>query len=342
MENILREEEAPAKYTAISQETMTNVNSTVFLIFLVFYVFRRSVMSSTPALNIIKGRLGTLGSWMLNFSALFLLVFSLCVTFLSQVMPIRRNEIETTMLYDKSLISTFKNYHIDMVALMLFSLKLSRLLLGSSLFTLVALVAPRMIDSTRESPDRGAQHSRTHKNPGTSSISSFSITWALLRIPLYLYFDTHRTNLDYKTSIFVTELVCALEFLLVAVFLLILQARRDSSSVSPSSGTVSLFILLCSLCAVFRHVVNLIDLPFILTELHGQILGSIQFALQLSIYLLASCMFCPSSVDTEKFEEDIIVSKPTEHYEMIEAIPSEDILLMPAPIEYNEHLVHHE
>lgn len=300
------------EYARFQSELLGNLNTTIILAFVLAFTFRRSYKSTTPTINLIKGRLRTFGAWMLKFSVLFSFVFSACITALSSRYSIRRHVVELTRSFDGSLVASFRSHSIDIAAVMIYALKISEILLISSVFFLIALFVPQPSDGADALPQAAG-----------SSIATFSTMWAICRIPVYLYLDAYRTLFDQKLAIFVFELAPSVEFLTAALFTLV----ANSSRTGRSSENMSLLGVLLLLYAIFKHVVNLVEMPFALTEIHLQALASIQLCLQLGLYLVLLAMFCP----LRKAEGAQAAPEALRHDEC-----NSDIALIPSVVEFDE------
>jgi hypothetical protein len=265
----------------------SNINDCVFSAFIFLFIFRRSYKSSTPSLNFIKGKLKSMGSWLLKLSVTFSLAFCLLMAFLSTKFDIQRGIVQITRSLDESYIVNYKQYSFDLVYIMLISLKLSELLLTSSIFILISLWIP-YANSAYNNSSETYSPTKLH-----SSIASFSKIYAIFRIPILIYLDQFSSLVSVKTSTFVIDLLFAIEFLAASFFLIIMNSKFSDLESSRSLETSSLLSLILFFYGIVKYAVNLVDFPFALTDTHKHIICSVQFVLNLTIYILAICMICP-------------------------------------------------
>lgn len=308
-------------------EQLNNINITIILAFTTLYIFRRSYASTTPAINVVKGRLKTFGAWMLKFALLFELGFSCCITYISRDHNIKRSEVELFRVFNDILLASYKDYTIDIVAVMIFSLKIAEILLISSIYFLVALSVPN--------PSHINEETYSSHNL-SSSIGRWATLWAIFRIPVFLYVDAYKSLFDQKLTIFIFELAAALEYIVAGFLLLILASRHHILRSIKSLESMVLLSVSLLLFGIFKHAVNLVDLPFILTPLHTQALSSIQLALQMSIYLLVADILCPY----KKMEENgaVPVEEANDKNTNRQDLCKTEVMLVPSMIEFDERL----
>lgn len=309
-----------------SKELLSNLNATIILAFVLVFIFRRSYKSTTPTINLIKGRLRTFGAWMLKFSILFSFMFSGCITMLCNRYNIKRRDIELAKTFEGSMMASFRGYSVDVAAVMIYALKISEILLVSSIFFLIALFVPQPSDAAEDS-DENLSISQN----ANSTISTFSTMWAICRIPAHLYLDAYKTLFDQKLAVFIFELVSAVELFTAAFFTLIVRSKHSSLHTKKSKEDMNLLSVLLLFYAIFKHTVNLVEMPFALTEVHVQVLTSIQFSLQLGLYLILLSMFCPLK-KTEHRTQKARSPETLKHYDECNS----EVVLMPSIVEFDE------
>lgn len=278
-------------------ELFNNTYSTVFVTLTLLYIFRRLFKSTTPTINFIKGKLRTIGAWLLEFSIIFYLIFNFLIAFLCQKLEIKRNEIELSRILKKSEILYFKNYKIDLVVVMIFSLKISEILLCSSLFILVPVLTPK-----NENNDI---HNLNNKNYRVSTCL-ISFLWGIFRIPFIIYCDSYRDFFELEFVVFVSEIFSALEFFLLGFFFLILNIKYKDFKLSTDREKINLLLFMAFSYGISKHIVNLINLPFKLDEIHFCILSSLQFAIEIAIFILASTIYFPYKEEKIKYQNTCI------------------------------------
>lgn len=270
-------------------ELVINLYSTVIVFLAVLYILRRLFKSTTPSINFIKGKLQTLGAWILQFSVFFYLLFNVLITYLSQKLGLRRIEIELSKYVAVSDIKSIKNYNLDLSELMVFSLKFYEILLGTSLFILISTLIPKEIKTNYYE----IYDENNNKIKNKTSLRTFSLLWAILRIPILLYLDTFRKIYEIQIFVFVSEVFLAIEFVTIGIFFLIIKSKYKMKSLETPTEKINLMFFTCFVFGIFKHIVNLIDLPFQLAEIHFHVLGALQFALQLGLFLLTSSIYFP-------------------------------------------------
>lgn len=310
-----------------SIETFRSLNASILMAFVFLFILRRSCISTTPTINIIKGRMRSFGAWLLSLSLGFALVFSVCITALSKDHDISRSAVELSKMFDGSHYASIKGYAVDVVVIMLFSLKISEILLVSAIYILVALWVPQE-DCGGDEAD-GCSTARMLQ----SSIGAATTMWAIFRIPLCLYTDAYRFLFDDKITVFVFEIFAALEYLVAAFLLLILNSRHSAMHTARSLENMGLLSSVLLLYGVFKHAVNLVNLPFSPSSMHLSALSSVQLALQLGIYVLMCCLFCPLRKAVKGSRRIDIMKSSLGTPESLQ-----EVVLVPSMIEFDERL----
>lgn len=311
--------------TGTSMETATGLNASVMLGMTLLYSLRRFQKGITPSVNFIKGRLRSISMWMAIASIIGYLSFLSISTFLSTKTEIERSTVELTRMFDFKYFISYRNYSIDLSALMINSIKVSTTCLVSSIFILVSLCEYESRSTSREIDFK-------------SSIASLSKIWGIFRIPLILYLETMSPFINEKASVFARELGTTVEMFLAAFFLMIIKSRHstlfDSKRSLENINLLSVTILTYS---ILKHAINLVDFPVILTETHLQIISSINLGLLISLYLLMVTMLCPIKKSLLESDDGIKLYKRNE---LVEECNS-SVALVNSLIEFDEKKAKH-
>ncbi|KAI5148501.1 hypothetical protein ENBRE01_0362 [Enteropsectra breve] len=266
----------------INNELTANINSAILLGFLCLYVFRRAHKSHVPSINIFSGQLKTLGIWLAKFSILSMAIFSAAIALISTKYEIKKITYELTRIFNSAYIVSVQGYQIDMAIIMGYSLKFAETFLISSLFLLAALWEP-------ESPSARASYRK-------GSISVFCKIWAILRIPAVFYFDMQKALVDRKIVLFVSLVSSTIELTMVSFFFIIQKSKMSADTRNNSTKTnINMFAMVILFYGIFKHAINIIDLPFILNEVHTQVLSSVQTGLLMAIYVFMITLYCPTT-----------------------------------------------
>lgn len=288
-------------------ETLLNTNGAVMVGLALLFILRRSTASSTPSINFIKGKLRTLGAWMTKFSIVCLFIYMALISFLSTKMDIQKVDVDLSRSLISKYVITYKSYSVDLVILMLYTLKLSSIFMVSALFLTIPLC---------------------HSNHST--LASFSKLWAIFRIPAYMYFETVSILSDKDMIVFLREIVSTVEFMAASLFLVL--ARPLSSERDLSMENTSILSLTSFAYCIIKHVLNLIDFPFKFNQEQLQIALSLQLGLEITLHLLLISIFCPQK---RSVFEDCEQGKAIKHLEVAEDTNSAVTLISPL-IEFDE------
>ncbi|KAI5170416.1 hypothetical protein PAEPH01_1414 [Pancytospora epiphaga] len=319
--------EVTASKIDFNSAVLSNLNYTIILSFAFILILLKSYGKKPTQRGILHTRLQMLGGWILNFSILFSLIFSSSITLLSNKYTLPRHNIEVLKAFEGTFLKSYKGYSLDLAAVMTFSLKLSEILLISSLFFLLATLVP-----TGSREDEGLNK----YNISNSSLGSFSILWGICRIPVHLYLDAYRSVFEGRLAMFLFDLISLAEIFIAAVILLILKVKRTLMLESSSQGDILILSLTLIFYGIFKYAVNLISMPFPVDELGVQAITSAQFSLELVLYLLASSFFVP--------REEVLQTRTQQSNSALDLVkPSlsncdPDVVLLPPTIEFDNKI----
>jgi len=279
------ENNVPDKNTA----EIINANTTIFLVLTTLYIFSRSYTSSTATLGFLKGRFNSFCGMLLKVAIVAALIYNLTFNFLSTQFDINKIELEIKERLNHTHIIDFKNYSLDLVTLMIYSLKISQFLFASCIFLGISLLVP---DSSDLADTHASDSSLIAYN---SSISSFCKLWAIFRVPIVFYSGYLNPYLNERLTLFFILIFSNVELTFAALFLLIIKSKNSAASFK-SQTDVGLFALTVMSYGIIRYGINLMDLPFQLSRMNLNIITSVQSALMISIYLFLTEIIFPKAI----------------------------------------------
>lgn len=269
-----------------------NSNTVAFLIMATVYIYYKAFSSDCSSFSFVKGRINSIGGLFLKLSILSLLIYNICLNFLSLKFRINKVELEILESISQTYTVVIKKYSIDIAKIMIYSLKISQLLFMSSLFICISMLIP-----DGEEQDQDNIHlidsSITNNN---SSIGSVCKLWAIFRIPI-LYYSTYLHQFFYKKiSLFLSLIFCSTETFLAALCILVIKYKNQKLikhlGLSYSVDTI-LFAMAIIGYGALKYLVNLVDLPFEVTTHSLNIIVSYQIGLSLGIYLMMASIVFP-------------------------------------------------
>jgi hypothetical protein len=265
---------SPSGDPGISLETATSLNFTMLSIIVLLYGFRRSYKGCTPGINILKGQLRTIRLWMVKMSMIGLVVFLVSCTYLSTKLPdMERQAIELTGIFGKGHLLRYGEYSLDINVILVYSMRLSEVLLVSSLFLLSSVWDPHLepalgpalgpVLEPVSGPALGhalghALEPQSELQPelqleqqlvsrlgfveGSRHVAPFTLPkiWAVFRIPICMLFYCNYLHLSLNLFVFIRILSSAVEFMVLGfIFILMAVKYTPSSSDTGHSGKTS-------------------------------------------------------------------------------------------------------
>lgn len=301
-----------------SEVTSPEVLSNVLLGLTLVFTLRRSLItSSSHSVNFVKGRLRSLGIWLTHASLISTFVFITIICFLSnKIDNINRWDVEIKREFDVTYSITFRQYSLNLAAFMMNSLKVAPIFMISALFLAVSLC-----DS----------NSTSNRDEIKSSVCSFSKIWGILRIPLFLYFESLSNESNRETTTFFREMITASELIAISIFLVLMKIGSKNYNNQHSENINILRYSVFGYC-IFRHLINLVDFPFNFSDIHKEIIHGCQIAFNIAIYIALASIFCPISSELDETENN-------KNFETTENLLNQncDVTLMNSLIEFDDH-----
>lgn len=203
------------------------------------------------------------------------------------------------------------NHSVDVVRLINVCYTLQHTFRTSALFILIGLWLPcvsayayrrrsrlkdhlslLLLDGSRKSQLRHFRKTVTHE-----SITTFSVLYGLMRIPLSLFIDFYRPDRE-RATVFFRAIFYGFECYLIAFFILILQIRFFSTAAvddEDARSTESLNMLVLALVAntFLAHTMTILSLPFAISTLTEYVLDRIEEYTLATVYLVMVTLLCP-------------------------------------------------
>lgn len=299
----------------LPERTSSEILSNVLLGIILVFALRRSLITSSHTVNFIKGRLRSLGIWLTHASLISTFIFITIISFLSNKIDINRWDVEIKREFNASYSITFKQYSLDLITFMMNSLKVAPIFMISALFLAVSLCD---LNPT------------SNRDEIKSSVCSFSKIWGILRIPLFLYFESLSTETNKETTTFFREMITASELIAISIFLVLMKIGSKNYNNEHSENINILRYSVFGYC-IFRHLINLVDFPFIFSDTHKQIIHGCQIGFNLAIYIALTSIFCPI--------KNLDETENNKNFENTENLFNQhcDVTLMTSLIEFDEH-----
>lgn len=305
----------------LSNNFFSNLNGTIIMGFALLYIMRRTYKSKKSSFNIFKGCLRSLGVWFMKLSICFEVIFLSCLTTISKEHVIDKSIVELSKKYKDEVVITLGKYTIDLSKVMIFTSKTAGMLLSSSIYFIIALILSKS-NSARNS----------YKNNAGKRLCAM---WGITRMVLYLYFDLKKDNITEKVSLFILELLFAIEYMIAGFALMMAKSELETEQENKVNESIGLLAISVFFYGILKHAINLIDLPFNITEMHLQILNTLRFALLIAVYFLCVETLCPHNnlvvdrtMNFYKNTEQKSIKEPTEP----------DVSLIRPMIEFHENL----
>ncbi|KAM0680311.1 hypothetical protein GINT2_001365 [Glugoides intestinalis] len=267
-----------------------SINTAVIMSLTGFYILARSLSSTTPILNLIKGKFRSITGLLLKLSVISAIVYNITIYYLSMQFDVDRFSLEIFHKFDHTSSFSYNGYKIDLALLLLTSLKIAEALFVSCVFLSISLIGS------------------TFESTASIDISIIAISklWAVLRLLVVFYLAKFDYLVAKKLILFVQMILCNIEFGIASFFVLILKFRvPKGKGLKCDAG----FFSLCLLTYGFlKYSVNFIDFPFKIESRALNIMWSLQYGLFISIYLMmATITFPRKHYDSlKKIKEDPI------------------------------------
>ena len=260
-----------------------NVNCFVLTTLSCIYIISRSMTSTPPLINMIKGKFRSLAGLFLKLSIISAVCYNAALFFISFKFDIDKVTLELSHSFNEKYNVNIQNYTFDVVYLLITSLRISETLFISCLFITISCIC---------------NTSNNHEGTNTdvlrairSKICNICRIWGIFRIPLTFYSYYAEPLIDTKLYLFLRLMVGSIEFAFVCAFIFFSRFRNASAknmNVDPG------FLVFCCFSYGFlKYTINLIDFPFKLTKTHMEIVISSQFGFLCSIYLLLAEVLFP-------------------------------------------------
>lgn len=286
------------------------VNCFVIMLITFLYIISRSISSTTPSINVIKGKFRSIAGMLLKLSITSALCYNATLFFLSFKFNIDKVTLELGHRFTERFDFKFKDYSIDLGFVMLTSLKISEALLISSLFLAISL----MSSSTHSKTNSNVEPLQTLRN----KVRSISRIWGIFRIPFAFYSYYIETLVDEKIYLFFRLIFGSIEFGIATIFIFISRFKNvalKNINVSPA------FLSFCCLSYGFlKFTINLVDFPFKLNKTHLEIIISMQFGLLCAIYLLLTEILFPRKFNEVSVKELEVPKQPFSDVSMLETV----------------------
>lgn len=254
----------------------SSVSTPVVVAMVCLYIFFRSVSSTTPTINLIKGKLRSITGLLLKLSIFSSTVYNIVLYHLSTKFQIDKISLELLQTFDRHYIVRYREYSVDLGMILVLALKVADILFISCIFFSISLTVP----STKYS-----------SSTLSSTVSIASKLWAILRMPVVYYSDRLDVIINEKLALFLMLVFFNIELMVAAFFVLFLRLRSTGPKKTHSDAG---FLSLCLfLYGFLKYSINFIDFPF---KIDSSILGliySFQYALSISIYLLMAGIVFP-------------------------------------------------
>lgn len=303
---------------------MINANTSIFLGLALIYIYCRGYSSSNASLSFIKGKFKSFCGLLLKLSITTALIYNLCYNFLNLKFNIDRIELEIKETFNQSYRIDYKDYSIDLASLMTYSLRISQLIFTSCIFLAVSLTVPRnslIKEIYKIDPSLMAYN---------SSISTFCKLWAVFRIPILFYSAYLRPFLTEKMALFSIIIFSNIEFVLASLFLLLIKFKNIASE-TKHQADLGLFAISLLAFGLIKYGVNLVDLPFELSQRNLNIVTSVQSALMISIYLFLTDIIFPRKIKDVQQERNLISTEITRPLKF-----ENDVSLVESIIEFDD------
>lgn len=264
----------------------SSTNTTVFLAISLFYIYCKSYSSTNSTLSFLKGKFRSFCGLLLKISILASLVYDVSLNFLGTKFNIDRTQLEITKALEYSYRVDYKDYSIDLVSVMIYSLKISETLLASCVFLAVSLLIP-------DEPEFYEKYKFDESlMTFNSSMSSLCKLWGVFRIPILFYAGALRALLGEKLSIFISQMLANIELVVASIFLLLIKFKNYTPWQNHNAD-IGLLSLTLTAYGFSKYGINLIDFPFELSKSNLDMICALQFGLMIGIYLSISGIMFP-------------------------------------------------
>ncbi|ELA41265.1 uncharacterized protein VICG_01638 [Vittaforma corneae ATCC 50505] len=286
----------------------SSVSAPVVVTMVCLYIFFRSMSSTTPAINLIKGKFRSVTGLLLKLSIFSSTVYSIVLYYLSTKFQIDKIALELLQTFDKHYVVNYREYSIDLGLVLVSALKLADILFTSCIFFCISVIAPSTKYST---------------STFSNTISIASKLWAVFRIPIVYYADGLGMLINEKLALFMMLVFFNIELMVAAFFVLFLRLRSTGLKKSHSDAG---FLSLCLfLYGFLKYSINFIDFPF---KIDSNILGliySFQYALSISIYLLMAGIVFPRKETSTAAKEKTVIGQSNSVAMLEEVIEFEEL-----------------
>lgn len=288
--------------SSVSLPDSNNLSTIPFLVFLTLYINIKSYSSSISSLSFLKGKINSLAGLLLKICVICSLIYNISYEILSKNFKINKIELEITETFRSAYNYYINGYNLDIVRLMINSLKISQILFISIIFMSISLLIP----SYKEVEDEN--NFLTKQN---SLLCSFCKMWSIFRIPI-LFYSSFLKNLIYEKLVFFIVIVFSnIEIFLASIFVIYIKIKNQKIS----NFDLGIFSSILFFYGIFKYTINLIDLPFELSNENLNLVYTIQFVLMISIYLFLCEIIYPNKI-IKKSSTPIVNQNIQPHFEV--------------------------
>lgn len=287
------------------------------------------------------------GIFFLIVSVASLFAFNSLLLYLGSLMRISRKEIETVGYLDKDYRLSLNDRSINMTLLVNIAYSLQHIFRTSAVFILIGLWLPcatnymrrrrRQAHGAEDEPHGGAaaistligsdampddigakyadlfflEDKLTHRLTSTvthESITTFSVLYAVIRIPFTLFIDFYHQDRQ-KASIFFRAIFYGFENYLAVFFLVVLQIKFFSSidvgketrrgpqgrESGRSTENINILVLTILTSTFLKYTIQVLSVPFSINNTSFYVLSKVESVSTVVMYLLLVTLFCPLS-----------------------------------------------
>jgi hypothetical protein len=258
------------------------VNCFVIISLECLYILARSLSSTTPSINFIKGKIRSIAGLFLKFAILSSVFYNAALFYLSFKFEIDKVTLELTHVFNEKYFVKFQKYSLDLVSFMIISLKISEAFFISAVYLAISLICGVKVNSIGGPIDNFRM-----------KICSFARIYGIFRLPIAFYSYFVENLFDEKLYLFFRLIFGSLEFFLISFFILLGKGNNPVKNINFSPAFLS---FCCFSYGFLKFTINLIDFPFKLTQNYLEVIISIQFGLLCAIYLLITDIIFPRKI----------------------------------------------
>lgn len=264
---------------------VASVNTFPIYIALSLYILSKSFNSTTPFINIFKGKFRSISGLLLKIAVLCSCVYQFLLYFLNTKFNIDKITLELSQRFNETYLVTFKDYTIDLCYVLVTSLQISDVLLVSCIFLAISILSNVSSDLKEFQALNSLLSIRNY-------ICIFSRLWGITRIPIYFYIYGLEKNIDERYVLFAKLLVSSLELGVASFFMFLTNIKNQR--IRKAKFSAGLFTSGLLLYGFFKYVINFVDFPFKLTKNGLDLILSFQSIIQISIIIIVSDVFFSS------------------------------------------------